>query len=74
MVRPMKGNTGTRRERPLDLLELSGEVDFAPDFDLKALRALRVPSGAAVDASSYTSKRGRKRFRNRAGLHEDDAE
>ena len=70
----MKGNTGIGRRKPFDLLDLSGEVDFAPDFDHKALRTLRVPSGAAVDDSSDTSKRGRGWSRNRAGLHEDDAE
>ena len=70
----MKGDIEIGRRKPLNLLDLSGEVDFAPDFDHKALRTLRVPSGAAVDDSSDTSKRGRKRLCNRAGLHEDDAE
>ena len=59
------------RRKPLDLLELSGEVDFAPDFDHKALRA---PSDAPVVYPPDTSRRGNGRPRNRAGLCEDGAE
>lgn len=35
-----------RRKRK-NLLELAGELDFAPDFDHKALRELRGPIGDA---------------------------
>ena len=38
----------TGRQKPLDLLELAGEVEFAPGFDHKALRELREWDGAPV--------------------------
>ena len=35
-----RANSVERKTR-LNLLELAGEIDFAPDFDYKALRKLR---------------------------------
>ena len=44
----MEDDVEIGRRKPLDLLELAGEVEFAPDFDHKALRVLRGSGGAPV--------------------------
>ena len=60
------------RRKPLNLLEPSGEVDFAPDFDHKRLRTLRGPVGAAAVHVPATSEVRQGADCNRAGLGEDD--
>ena len=37
---PMKGDTGCLPPEALDLPDFGGEVEFAPDFDHKALRTV----------------------------------
>ena len=46
MVLPEKGDSGSLPSEALDLPDLTGEVEFAPDFDHKALRESRGPGGA----------------------------
>ena len=68
----MEDDVEIGRRNPLDLLELAGEVEFAPDFDHKRLRTLRAPGGAPVVHPPDTSEVRQGADGNRAGLCEDD--